>query len=318
MIVRVLIASTLSALLLTMLMGPIGIPFLRWLKFGQTIREEGPAWHIKKTGTPTMGGLLFLPAALLTAWVFASHGSDLLLVTFALLGYAVLGGLDDGIKVIFKRNLGLTTMQKMLGQTAIALMFYFLLVQNGYRTVFSIPGWGNIDLGPWYALIVWLVFVATTNAVNITDGLDGLLAGSGAIVFLTYVMIAYTLSRYDLAIFAAALVGSLLGFLFFNHYPARVFMGDTGSLALGGALAALAMLTQTELLLIWIAGLFVIETLSVILQVASFKLRGRRIFRMSPLHHHFEMIGWSEWRVVITFWLVALFFAISGWLLFLK
>ncbi|PTQ57106.1 MAG: Phospho-N-acetylmuramoyl-pentapeptide-transferase [Candidatus Carbobacillus altaicus] len=317
MIVRVLIASALSALFLTMLAGPIGIPFLRWLKFGQTIREEGPAWHIKKSGTPTMGGLLFIPTALVTAWVFASRGSDLLLVTFAMLSYGLLGGLDDGIKVILRRNLGLTSLQKLLGQTAIALMFYFLLVQNGYRTQLAIPGWESIELGPWYALLVWLVFVATTNAVNITDGLDGLLAGSGAIVFFFYVLIAYTLSRYDLAIFAAALVGALLGFLFFNHYPARIFMGDTGSLALGGALAALALITQTELLLIWLAGLFVIETLSVILQVASFKLRGRRIFRMSPLHHHFEMIGWTEWQVVLVFWGVALAFAASGFWFFL-
>ncbi|MCT2538060.1 phospho-N-acetylmuramoyl-pentapeptide-transferase [Aquibacillus koreensis] len=308
------------AFLITVLLSPIFIPFLRRLKFGQSIREEGPKSHMKKMGTPTMGGVMILLSVTITTLIMTSKLStgslnfEVVVLLLVLLGYGLLGFLDDFIKVVLKRNLGLTSRQKMLGQIVIAIIFYIILRQHDFSTVIHIPGTDlSWDLGWGYAILIIFMLVGASNAVNLTDGLDGLLAGTAAIAFGAFGILAwYGIPQFEITIFSLAVVGSLLGFLVFNAHPAKVFMGDTGSLALGGAIAAVAILTKLEVLLIIIGGVFVLETLSVIIQVISFKTTGKRVFKMSPLHHHYELMGWSEWRVVSTFWLVGLIFAALG------
>jgi len=308
------------AFLITVLLSPIFIPFLRRLKFGQSIREEGPKSHMKKTGTPTMGGVMIVVSIVITSIIMVkkfntgSIGYELWLLIFVLVGYGILGFLDDFIKVAMKRNLGLTSKQKMVGQIVIALVFYFILRYQGFSTYIQIPGTSiQWELGWAYALLIIFMLVGASNAVNLTDGLDGLLAGTAAIAFGAFGVLAwYGIPQSEVTIFALAAVGALLGFLVFNAHPAKVFMGDTGSLALGAAIAAVAILTKLEIILVIIGGVFVIETLSVIIQVISFKTTGKRVFKMSPLHHHYELSGWSEWRVVTTFWLVGLIFATLG------
>ncbi|MBP1930656.1 phospho-N-acetylmuramoyl-pentapeptide-transferase [Ammoniphilus resinae] len=308
--IRVLLFAIAAAFLIAVLLGPLFIPFLRRLKFGQSIREEGPKSHQKKAGTPTMGGIIIILALSFTVLKFANSSMELFLLMFLTLGYGLLGFLDDFIKISLKRNLGLTAKQKLFGQLAIALILYYVLVQYDFDTSLYIPGLATgIELHWLYLPFLIFITVGSSNAVNLTDGLDGLLAGCSAIAFSAYAIIAWMSSQMNVAIFCAAVVGAVLGFLVFNAHPAKVFMGDTGSLALGGALAAVSILTKTEILLALIGGVFVLEALSVMIQVASFKLRGKRIFRMSPLHHHFELGGWSEWRVVVTFWLLGLIFA---------
>jgi phospho-N-acetylmuramoyl-pentapeptide-transferase len=308
--IRVLLFAIAAAFLIAVLLGPLFIPILRRLKFGQSIREEGPKSHQKKAGTPTMGGTIIVLALLFTVLKFANASLEVYLLMFLTLGYGLIGFLDDFIKISFKRNLGLTAKQKMFGQLVIAVVLYYVLIQYKFDTSIYIPGttWG-IDLGIFYLPFLMIVTVGSSNAVNLTDGLDGLLAGTSAIAFSGYAVIAWMSSQMNIAIFCAAVVGAVLGFLVFNAHPAKVFMGDTGSLALGGALAGVAILTKTEILLVIIGGVFVLETLSVMIQVVSFKTRGKRVFRMSPLHHHFELGGWSEWRVVVTFWILGLIFA---------
>lgn len=308
--IRVLLFAIAAAFLIAVLLGPLFIPILRRLKFGQSIREEGPKSHQKKAGTPTMGGTIIVLALLFTVLKFANASLEVYLLMFLTLGYGLIGFLDDFIKISFKRNLGLTAKQKMFGQLVIAVVLYYVLIQYKFDTSIYIPGttWG-IDLGIFYLPFLMIVTVGSSNAVNLTDGLDGLLAGTSAIAFSGYAVIAWMSSQMNIAIFCAAVVGAVLGFLVFNAHPAKVFMGDTGSLALGGALAGVAILTKTEILLVIIGGVFVLETLSVMIQVVSFKTHGKRVFRMSPLHHHFELGGWSEWRVVVTFWILGLIFA---------
>ena len=303
------------AFIITVFLAPITIPMLRRLKFGQSIREEGPKSHMKKAGTPTMGGIIFILAIIFTTitvglWkeIFTTQTIVLLLV---FIGFGIIGFLDDGLKVIFKRNLGLTSIQKLIGQIVIAVAAYYLLKLGSFDTAIEIPftGW-SIELGGLYVafLIFWLV--GFSNAVNLTDGLDGLVSGTASIAFAAFGVIALFNEQTDVALFAFAVTGALLGFLLFNANPAKVFMGDTGSLALGGALAMLSVATKSELLLLVIGLVFVIETLSVILQVGSFKIRKKRIFKMSPIHHHFELTGWSEWKVVIVFWSTGLIMAL--------
>ncbi|WP_332647970.1 phospho-N-acetylmuramoyl-pentapeptide-transferase [Lysinibacillus sp. 54212] len=313
------LATTMTILatsfLLTVILAPICIPLLRRLKFGQSIREEGPESHRKKAGTPTMGGIIFLMSIIITSIatgilfeVFTTQTVVLLLV---LVGFGIIGFLDDGIKVIFKRNLGLTSLQKLIGQIIIAIAAFLLLRLGTFDTAIAIPLTDlKIDLGIFYVafLIFWLV--GFSNAVNLTDGLDGLVAGTASIAFAAFGVIALFNKQADIALFAFTVTGALLGFLIFNANPAKVFMGDTGSLALGGALAMLSVLVKAELLLLLIGLVFVIETLSVILQVGSYKLRKKRIFKMSPIHHHFELSGWSEWKVVLVFWSTALVVAL--------
>lgn len=297
----------------------ITIPFLRKLNFGQSIRKEGPQEHQKKSGTPTMGGIViissvvFSTVGILLALFYDSIDSinkEVLLALFLFVGYGLVGFADDYIKVVKKRNLGLTSKQKLLGQMLIATVFVLFIGDN---TIVWVPIANiTLDIGIFYYLLVFCLLIGTTNAVNLTDGLDGLAAGTVIPVALSYLIIALYLLNLPLAIFAGTIIGSLLGFLLFNFNPAKVFMGDTGSLALGGGIAALALLTKTEWLLVFIGGLFVLEALSVILQVISFKSTGKRIFKMSPIHHHFELNGWSERKVVLVFWLVSSIFSFLG------
>lgn len=317
MLEQVILFTLAVSFLITVILSPFFIPFLRRLKFGQSIRDEGPKSHQKKSGTPTMGGIMILLSVIVTTIVMITKFSDLSMEIYGLLlvmlGYGLIGFLDDFIKVVMKRNLGLTSKQKLLGQMIIALIFFIMYKQMNLSTALGIPGTNiELELGWFYFLFVMFWLVGFSNAVNLTDGLDGLLSGTAAIAFGAFAIIAWYQGQYDIAIFCVAIVGAVLGFLVFNANPAKVFMGDTGSLALGGAIAAISIFAQVEFLLVIIGGVFVIETLSVIIQVISFKTTGKRVFKMSPLHHHFELVGWSEWRVVITFWAVGLIFAILG------
>ncbi|MGE6258656.1 phospho-N-acetylmuramoyl-pentapeptide-transferase [Heyndrickxia sporothermodurans] len=312
---QAILFTILMGFLITALLSPIFIPFLRRLKFGQSIREEGPKSHQKKTGTPTMGGIVILLSIIVTTLVMTGKLFEPTVKTYLLLlvtvGFGLLGFLDDFIKVVLKRNLGLTSKQKLLGQIVISVIFYIIFRQYNFSTEVTIPGIDySFDLGWFYLVFIIFWLVGFSNAVNLTDGLDGLVSGTSAIAFGAFAVLAWNQSQFDVAIFSVAVVGAVLGFLVFNAHPAKVFMGDTGSLALGGAIATIAILTKLEILLIIIGGVFVIETLSVILQVISFKTTGKRIFKMSPLHHHYELSGWSEWRVVVTFWTVGLLCAI--------
>jgi len=314
---QVILYTIILAFLITVFLSPLFIPFLKRLKFGQSIREEGPKSHQKKSGTPTMGGIMILISIIVTTVFMTNQFSNMTAETYLLIivtiGFGILGFLDDFIKVVMKRNLGLTSKQKFLGQIIIAFVFYFIYHSYGLPTTITIPVVDySIELGWLYVLFVIFWLVGFSNAVNLTDGLDGLLSGTAAIAFGAYAVLAWYQDQFDIAIFGVAVVGAVLGFLVFNAHPAKVFMGDTGSLALGGAIAAMSILTNLELLLVIIGGIFVIETLSVIIQVVSFKTTGRRVFRMSPLHHHYELSGWSEWRVVVTFWTVGLLFAVLG------
>ncbi|MFJ8261629.1 phospho-N-acetylmuramoyl-pentapeptide-transferase [Rummeliibacillus sp. NPDC094406] len=295
----------------SVILGPIIIPMLRRFKFGQSIREEGPKSHMKKAGTPTMGGVIFLLSIIVTTVIMSlvkgAFTSQSIILILVLVGYGVVGFLDDGLKIIFKRNLGLTSLQKLIAQIVISIAAYFLMKLGTFHNTVQIPFTDfAIHLGVFYVLFLIFWLVGFSNAVNLTDGLDGLVSGTASIAFAAYGVLALLNDQLDVAIFAFAVVGALLGFLIFNANPAKVFMGDTGSLALGGALAMLSILVGQELLLLIIGIIFVVETLSVIMQVTSFKLTGKRIFKMSPLHHHFELSGWSEWRIVLTFWLTAL------------
>ncbi|WP_044896122.1 phospho-N-acetylmuramoyl-pentapeptide-transferase [Bacillus alveayuensis] len=317
MLEQVILFTILMSFLITVLLSPIMIPFLRRLKFGQSIRIEGPKSHLKKSGTPTMGGVMIIVSIIVTTMImtnkFAEPSVEMYLLLFVTIGYGLLGFLDDFIKVVMKRNLGLTSKQKLIGQIMIAVIFYFVFNEYGFSTNIRFPGTEfSIDLGWLYVLFMIFMLVGGSNAVNLTDGLDGLLSGTAALAFGAYAVLAWNQGQYDVSIFSVAVVGAVLGFLVFNAHPAKVFMGDTGSLALGGAIVTAAILTKLEILLVLIGGVFVIETLSVIIQVISFKTTGKRVFKMSPLHHHYELIGWSEWRVVVTFWAMGLLFAILG------
>lgn len=317
MLERSMLMTIIMAFLISTLLSPIIIPFLRRLKFGQSIREEGPKSHQKKSGTPTMGGVMILISIIVTTIVmtgkFSTPTMETYLLLFVTIGYGIIGFLDDFIKVVMKRNLGLNSKQKLVGQLIVAIIFFYFLNKLGFSTYIKIPGTEfSIDIGWTYIILLIIMLVGASNAVNLTDGLDGLLAGTAAIAFGAFAVLAWNTSQYEIAIFSVAVVGATLGFLVFNAHPAKVFMGDTGSLALGGAIAAVAILLKLEVLLVIIGGVFVIETLSVIIQVISFKTTGKRVFKMSPLHHHYELIGWSEWRVVTTFWFIGLLFAGIG------
>lgn len=299
--------------ILAVILGPLTIPLLRRLKFGQQVRDDGPQGHLKKAGTPTMGGAIILLAFTLAFLKFSVTDIDFYVLLIATLGFGLIGFLDDYIKIVFKRSLGLTARQKLIGQLACSAVICVLLWQSDHSTVLAVPGtsWG-LDLGWFYYPFIILMMLAISNAVNFTDGLDGLLSGTSAIALAAFALIAMQLSEIAAAVCAAAMIGAVLGFLVFNAHPAKVFMGDTGSLGIGGAIGAIAILTKTELLFLIIGGIFVIEMLSVVIQVVSFKTRGKRVFKMSPIHHHFELSGWSEWRVVITFWLAGIVLAGLG------
>lgn len=309
----VIIAVVIAAAVV-LISGPFFIPMLHRLKFGQSIREEGPASHQAKSGTPTMGGIMIILGITLATLVAAPLTTEVLLALFIMLGHFLLGFLDDYIKVVKKRNLGLRAKQKLLGQIVIAIVTMIIGTRVlGIDTTIWVPV-ANIDIDiSWgYYLLVLFVLVGTSNAVNLTDGLDGLASGTVAIAMSAYAVVCVRTGHPDLAIFCIAVVAACVAFLRFNAHPARIFMGDTGSLALGGAVAAAGILTHTEVLLAVIGLVFVCEALSVIIQVISFQTTGKRVFRMSPIHHHFELGGWSENRVVFTFWGVGLIVAVIG------
>ena len=344
--VRTVYAS-LTAMFLALVFGPWLIRKLRELQIGQYIREEGPQEHKKKAGTPTMGGVLIVLSTAVPVLLWADlENAFVLIALFALLGFAAIGFIDDYAKVSKQRNLGLTAKRKFSLQILISLIvgasLLILATYSAYSTQLVLPFFKRLhpDLVIhslinskhfWpFAFLPFLVFVAiviagSSNAVNLTDGLDGLAIGctviaAGALTVLTYVSSNYRWANYleiqyiprvgELTVFCGALVGASLGFLWYNAHPAEVFMGDVGSLSLGGTVGVIAVIIKQEVLLFFVGGVFVIEALSVILQVGSFKLRGKRIFRMAPIHHHFELMGWSESKVIVRFWIAALVFAL--------
>ena len=302
-----------TAFIVCALIGPLLIPYLHKLKFGQSIRECGPASHMKKSGTPTMGGLMML-AALVLALCWGKFTPHVLMALVLTLGHALIGFLDDYIKVVMKRNLGLTAKQKFLLQFILAGAYVYFAETHLQNTTLWVPLVNiTFDFGWAYYALAFILLVGTTNAVNLTDGLDGLVSFVSVPVTLAYAFIAYMQGMLDVSGFALGLTGACLGFLLFNRHPAQVFMGDTGSLALGGGVAALALLTHTELLLVIIGGIYVAEATSVIIQVAYFRLTGgKRFFRMAPLHHHFELGGWKEVKVVECFTIVSFLLSAVG------
>ncbi|MEB8073092.1 phospho-N-acetylmuramoyl-pentapeptide-transferase [Mammaliicoccus sciuri] len=297
------------AFLLTLILVPVLIPTLKKLKFGQSIREEGPKSHMKKTGTPTMGGLTFLLATIVVtiiALFYVEQVGPLILLLFVTLGFGLIGFIDDYIIVVKKNNQGLTSKQKFLAQIAIAVVFYIvsvILPNYEFESAINIPftDW-SLPLSVFYIIFIVFWQVGFSNAVNLTDGLDGLSTGLSIIAFGFYATLSFILDKPEIGLFCLVMLASLFGFLIYNKYPAKVFMGDTGSLALGGIFATISIMLNQEITLLLIGLVFVIETLSVMLQVTSFKLTGKRIFKMSPLHHHFELVGWSEWKIVLVFW----------------
>ena len=282
------------------LLGPVLIPVLHKLKFGQEIREIGPSWHKKKSGTPTMGGFIFIISAIVTTLVFVRSTEVLLILLFSLI-FGLIGFIDDFIKVILKRNLGLTEKQKSLLQILAALVFVFVSLQYGFAdTSISIPFVNTTLKLPYYIYIPFALFVivGATNSVNLTDGVDGLASFVTVVVCAFFALCSYKMGRVDITGFCVINMAAILGFLIYNIHPAKVFMGDTGSLYLGGVVCFTSIILKLPLILIIAGGVYVLETLSVIIQVTSFKLTGKRVFKMSPIHHHFEMCGWSEKKIV--------------------
>lgn len=302
-----------SSFAMTVAVMPLFIGYFHMKKYGQTTRDEGPEWHNVKSGTPTMGGTVFLLGAMLTTiWVGAwlkEFTPSLFILLFILVLYGLLGFLDDFIKVFKKRNMGLTSLQKLIGQIIGGLAFYAVYSSEGYSNSVNLFGF-DLPLGIFYGAFVIIWLVGFSNAVNLTDGIDGLVAGLGTISFATYGIIAWYQNQYDVLIVCLAIIGGLIGFFPYNKKPAKIFMGDVGSLALGGLLAAISILLHQEWTLLLIGFIYVCETLSVMLQVTSFKLTGKRIFKMSPIHHHFEMSGWSEWKIDGIFWSISLVLSI--------
>ena len=313
-----IVINFIVAFVLVMAVMPKSIQYLKKLKFGQIEREEGLESHKAKGGTPTMGGIVFILCAVLVVYIlnFSFFQNPYInLLTFAFVGYGLIGFLDDYLIVVRKTNEGLKPIYKYALQSVMAIAFYMLAKYfiPDFDTSISIPLLHmNVDLGWFYPVLVYIMFTAESNAVNLTDGLDGLATGLSMIATSVFVIFAIMNKYYEIAIYAMIIVGALLGFMYFNYHPARIFMGDTGSLALGGMLAALAVLTNQELLLILIGGVFLMETLSVVIQVVSFKTRGKRVFKMAPIHHHFEMLGWTEQQVVISFWFLGFICGIIG------
>ena len=303
------------SLIVTLAVMPVLIPFLHKIKFGQSVRDEGPESHKAKTGTPTMGGIVFVIVPVIVMAILnhkAFLTPEMLIVVFAYIGYACIGFIDDFLIVVKKNNDGLKPSHKFLMQSVLAIIFYFAYISIAETTI-QIPVFHmTLELGFLYFILIFFMFTCESNAVNLTDGLDGLCAGTSIIAIVPFVIFAMMQGNADLAMFLLAVIGALIGYLKFNIHPAKIFMGDTGSLAIGGLLAAAAMILKQEILLIIIGGVFVMELLSVVIQVTSFKTRGKRVFRMSPLHHHFELGGMKETKVVAMFWGIGLVLAIIG------
>nr|WP_034979408.1 phospho-N-acetylmuramoyl-pentapeptide-transferase [Lactobacillus sp. wkB10] len=304
------IIALVSSLALTGIILPWMIIFMRTHHEGQEIRDEGPKWHEKKSGTPTMGGVVFvLAAALSTIWVSIwQHQTSKLIwiLLISLLGYGIIGFLDDGIKLFYKRNLGLHAWQKFSLQILVAIVIVIIAATDNFQFKLFIPFFGIVNSAILFTIFVIFWLVGFSNAVNLSDGLDGLATGLSIIAYATYSYIALKQKNFGILIFCMSVIGGLISFFIFNHKPAKIFMGDAGSLALGGGLAAVSIFLNRPWSLLLIGIVFVCETASVILQVISFQTTGKRIFKMTPIHHHFEMLGYSEWKVDIIFWIVGL------------
>jgi phospho-N-acetylmuramoyl-pentapeptide-transferase len=314
---EVLIAGTAS-LLICVFLSPKFIEFLREREFGQQIREEGPQEHHAKAGTPTMGGIIIFTAIAVPFLLLTNRDARSLTVFGVAMACALLGFADDYTKLVKRRSLGLRGRTKLI-VTALIAVGLWMGSSEGAELGDTLKLWivdAQIDLGYLYPVLIYFVVAGTTSAVNLTDGLDGLAAGCAAIVLLAYIAITFTTRQTDLALVAGCLVGACVGFLWFNSFPASIFMGDTGSLGLGGAIAAMAVMTKTEVLLIILGGIFVIEALSVLIQVFSFQTFRKRVFKMAPIHHHFELEGWSETKIILRFWIVAAVCAAIGFTLY--
>ena len=303
---RVLIAGT-AALLLCLFLSPKFIEFLRRREFGQNIREEGPEGHKVKAGTPTMGGIIIMLAFAIPFLILSTRDWRSMGVFGGAVACAALGFADDWTKIVKRRSLGLRARTKLAVTIAISLGLWWVATHKAHmnETINLRFVDASVDLGPVFPVLIYLVVAGTTSAVNLTDGLDGLAAGCAAIVLLAYIGIGFISGETDLTLLAACLVGACIGFLWFNSFPASIFMGDTGSLGIGGAIAGLAVMTDTEVLLILLGGIFVIEALSVLIQVFSFQTFRKRVFLMAPIHHHFELQAWSETKIILRFWIVA-------------
>ena len=304
---EVLIAGTAS-LLMCIFLSPRFIDFLRAREFGQNIREDGPQEHHAKAGTPTMGGIILLTAIAVPFLILSDYDPLALGVFGATVACAAIGFVDDWLKIVHRRSLGLRARTKLVLTALVALFLWYMATQQAdlsdHLRLRVVDGY--IDLGIFYPVLIFLVLAGTTSGVNLTDGLDGLAAGCAAIVLLAYIGITFiTSGEKDLSLLAGCLVGGCVGFLWFNSFPASIFMGDTGSLGLGGAIAGFAVMTQTEVLLLILGGIFVVEALSVAIQVISFQAFRKRVFLMAPLHHHFELMAWSETKIILRFWIIA-------------
>ena len=327
------ILAVLTALMTSFLIGPRMIRYLTKVRIGQNVRADGPQSHLAKAGTPTMGGAMILIAIIIATLLWSDLSNHYVwVVLLVTVGFGLIGGIDDYRKLMRKNSKGLPARWKFFWQSVIGLtaaFFFYYSASTPIETQLVIPFFKNalIDLGPFYILLTYFVIVGSSNAVNLTDGLDGLailptvlVAGAlgifayttGTPAFAHYLAIPYVPGASEVAIFCSALVGAGLGFLWFNTYPAQVFMGDIGALSIGAALGVVAVVVRQELILLLMGGVFVMETISVILQVASFKLTGRRIFRMAPLHHHFELKGWPEPRVIVRFWIITVILVLCG------
>jgi phospho-N-acetylmuramoyl-pentapeptide-transferase len=319
MLGEILIAG-MAAMLICIFLGPRFIEYLRLREFGQQIREEGPEEHHEKAGTPTMGGLIVFTAIAIPYLVLSDRKTSSLAVFGVALGCAAIGFIDDYLKITRRRSLGLSARYKLLLQAGLALGLWYVAKHSiGLDSSLEVRiSDASLDIPDWlYPIVIFLVIAGSSNAVNLTDGLDGLAAGCCAIVLLAYTAITFiTTGEHDLSLLSATLVGGCIGFLWFNAFPASIFMGDTGSLGLGGAIGALAVMTQTEILLIITGGIFVIEALSVALQVAAFKAFRRRVLLMAPVHHHFELLAWSETKIMLRFWIIAAVCAGIGFTLY--
>ena len=329
--IPVLIAGLL-AMVAGVVIGPKFIELLRTRNLGQQIRAEGPATHVVKQGTPTMGGLLILASAVLPFLALSQYTAEGLTVLFIVLGCALIGFTDDYLKISRRHSLGLPGRWKMVGLAVVTVVAALMLNESAsFTTEVYVPvaGW-TLDLSAGYYVLLFLIIAGTVNGANLTDGIDGMAAGVVVIMLLTFLAIAGIAwlrsgdpgarsdTLLDIATLAAALIGGTIGFLWYNAFPAEVIMGDTGSFALGGAIAGFAIVTGTEILLPLIAGIFVIEVLSLIIQVVSFKRTGRRVFLIAPIHHHFEMKAWSETKIMVRFWIVCAIFCASGFALFYR
>ena len=300
---------------ITLILGPIIIPLLKRLKIGQSVREEGPQSHLKKSGTPTMGGIIIFVALIITVMTSGMLNKDMYILIMATFGFGLIGFIDDYLIVVRKSNDGLSARHKLVGQILVAtILAIYQAYTSEFGTQLIIPFLNNqyLDMGLFYVPFIIFVVVGTVNSVNLTDGLDGLASGVTLIVLSFFGLVALKWGMDSISIFSTALAGACLGFLIHNAHPAKVFMGDTGSMALGGAVAAIAVLLNLPLIIPIVGGIYLVEALSVIIQVTSFKLTGKRVFLMSPLHHHYEQKGWKETKVVAVFWIATVILCLIG------